>query len=148
MNRLLNLDAAGWRVSLGMLAVRVVVGAAFVFHGWPKIQNPMEWMGPDAPVPGILQAVAAVSEFVGGMALVAGLLTPLAALCLAGTMIGALSYHLNSGDPFVPGPQGGPSWELAATYLAVAVAVLLIGPGRASVDALLFGRPRNYQQAD
>jgi putative oxidoreductase len=63
-------------------------------------------------------------------------------------MIGALSFHLNSGDPFVPGPQGGPSWELAATYLAVVVAVLLIGPGRASVDALLFGRPRNHQQAD
>ena len=48
--------------------VRLVAGTAFVLHGWPKIQNPTGWMGPDAPVPGALQAAAAVAEFGGGVA--------------------------------------------------------------------------------
>ena len=39
-----------------------------------------------------------------------------------------------------PGWQGG-SWELAAVYLAAVTLLLMAGPGRFSLDALLFGRP-------
>jgi putative oxidoreductase len=34
------------------------MGTAFLFHGWPKAQNPFGWMGPEAPVPAFLQAMA------------------------------------------------------------------------------------------
>jgi putative oxidoreductase len=47
--------------------------------------------------------------------------------------------HVPQGDPFVG--QGGPSWELAAVYLACAILFLILGPGRFSLDALFFGRP-------
>jgi putative oxidoreductase len=90
-------------------------------------------------VPGIFQALAAVAEFGGGVALIPGLLTPLAVLGIASTMIGALAMvHLPRRDPFVGSP-GGPSFELAAGYLANAILFLLLGPGVLSLDALLFG---------
>ena len=127
------------RASLGLLIVRLVMGTAFILHGLPKIQTPMAWMGPDAPVPAALQLAAAVAEFGGGIALILGLLTPLAALGLAITMgVAAGMVHIPKGDPFVG--KGGPSWELAGIYLALAIMFLLVGPGRYSIDALLFGR--------
>jgi len=60
-------DTVGRLGSVGLLLLRLVVGAAFLFHGWPKIQNPFGWMGPEAPMPGILLALAALAEFGGGI---------------------------------------------------------------------------------
>jgi putative oxidoreductase len=138
MRKVLFPNEVGLRGSVGLLVLRVVVGLAFVFHGWPKIQNPMHWMG-DAPMPGELQALAALSEFGGGIALVLGLLTPLAALGIGATMGTAVFHvHLPMQHPFVGAP-GKPSYELAAVYLAAAIVFLLVGPGRLSLDALLFG---------
>ncbi len=141
MNWLFPSFVAG-RAAVGLMILRMVTGAAFVLHGWPKIQNPLGWMdGAGASgVPGIVQAVAAVAEFGGGLALIPGLLTPLAALGIAATMIGALAMvHLPHGDPFVGAP-GRPSFELAAGYLANALLLLLAGPGALSLDALLFAK--------
>jgi len=127
------------RTSLGLLALRGVAGAAFIFHGWPKIQNPTGWMGPDPGVPGFLVAAAAVAEFGGGIAWILGALTPLFSLLLIGTMgYAAFIVHIPRGDPFVS--LTPPSYELALVYLAVAVLLLLAGPGRLSVDYCLFGR--------
>ncbi len=39
------------RVFAGLLILRLVVGLAFNFHGYGKIQNPFGWMGPNAGVP-------------------------------------------------------------------------------------------------
>jgi putative oxidoreductase len=135
-------DTTGWLGSIGLLGLRLVVGAAFVFHGWPKIQHPLDWMGAEASVPAIFQALAAVAEFFGGMALVVGLLTRLASLGIMSNMVVALGMvHLPHGDPFVS-PTGGRSYELAAVYLACAVVFLIVGPGRYSLDALLFRSAR------
>jgi putative oxidoreductase len=135
----LYVETPGTCKGVGLLILRLVVGAAFVLHGWPKIQAPTGWMGPDAPVPGILQACAAAAEFVGGMLLMAGLLTPLAALGLCVTMVVAIMFHVNRGDPFV-GKPGTAGYELAAAYLSAVLAILCLGPGRFSIDALLFAR--------
>jgi putative oxidoreductase len=114
------------------------MGAAFILHGWPKIQNPMGWMGAEATVPAFFQMLAAVAEFGGGMALIVGLLTRLASLGIMANMIVAIGMvHLPHGDPFV-GKPGGHSYELAAVYLACAILFVLLGPGRYSLDALLF----------
>jgi len=121
--------------SLGLLALRIIMGSAFVLHGLMKIPAATTWMG-DA-VPGILQAAAAYSELLGGAALVLGLLTPLASLALIGVMSGALFlHHIPSGDPFVGMPGKG-SYELALVYLAGAILFLMSSPGKFSVDYLL-----------
>jgi putative oxidoreductase len=109
-------------------------------HGWGKIQKPFSWMGPDSPVPGFLQALAALSEFGGGIALILGLLTPIAMFGLMCTMLTAIfMVHVRAGDPFVA-RGGGRSYELAALYLGLAVMMILTGPGKLSIDARLFGR--------
>jgi putative oxidoreductase len=127
------------RVSAGLLLLRLVAGAAFLYHGYGKIQSPFGWMGPDAGFPGIFQALAAVSEFGGGLAWMLGLLTPLASCGLACTMTVAVWMHaIVLHDPFVA-LQGGRSYELASVYLCVAVLLLLAGPGRFSVDQVAFG---------
>lgn len=124
------------RSSLGLLLIRIVAGVAFMFHGWPKIQAPFEWMGPDAAIPGIFQALAAVAEFGGGLAWVLGLLMPLASFGMACTMAVAVHFHaIVRGDPFVG--QGG-SWELAALYFVLSLLFILTGPGRYSADDKIF----------
>lgn len=82
-------------MSLALLLVRVAAGAFFIQHGWGKIQNPFHWMDQgDAPAPAFFQLLAAFSEFGGGIALILGLLTPLACFGIACTMAVAVYTHL------------------------------------------------------
>jgi putative oxidoreductase len=128
------------RLSVGLLVVRVAAGLAFMLHGYGKIQNPFGWMGPNAGVPGIFQALAAVSEFGGGLAWILGLLTPIASLGLICTMSVAVWTHVKVlGDPFVANSPGG-SYEPATIYLCIACLLLLAGPGGLSLDRVCFGR--------
>lgn len=126
-------------VDVALLLIRVVAGLAFTMHGWGKIQNPFGWMGPDGFAPGIFQALAAISEFGGGLAWILGLLTPLASFGIGSTMAVAFSFHaFMRGDPFVS-MTGGPSFELAALYFSIALLLIATGPGRFSLDRKLFG---------
>ena len=119
--------------AVAILALRLVAGSAFILHGWPKIQNAFGWMGTE--VPSWLQAMAAFAEFGGGIAILIGLLTQLAALGIACVMSFAIfMVHLPKGDPFVG--QGG-SWEIAAVYLAIMSVLMLRGAGPFSIDAIL-----------
>lgn len=126
------------RASFSMLLFRIVMGSAFVMHGLPKIQHAMTWMT-DAgmgELPGIIQAMAAVSEFGGGIALILGLLTPLAALGIMGTMVGAMAMvHIPMGHPFVA--VGAPSFEMALLYMISSLMIFSAGPGQYSIDAVM-----------
>ncbi len=126
-------------VDFALLLIRLVCGYAFILHGWEKIQNPMGWMGPDSPIPSVFQALAAISEFVGGIALILGFVTRLASLGLLITMLVAVYVHAaQMGDPFV-NPKGAGSYELPAVYLCIMVLLLAAGAGGFSLDKALFG---------
>jgi len=114
-------------LSAVLALLRVGTGAAFVTHGWGKIQNPLHWMdkGGDA-APAFFQLLAAVSEFGGGIALILGLLTPLACFGIFCTMVVAVHRHVTKGGSF----------ELAGIYACIAVLLAVAGPGRYSLDAL------------
>lgn len=95
-----------------------------------------------------LSALAAVAEFFGGLGLILGLLTPVAALGVACVMVVAIGMaHLPSGHPFINAP-GQPSYESAAAYLAVALLLIVTGPGALSLDWLLFGRRSTLNETD
>ena len=127
---------------VALLVLRVVAGIAMATHGWGKIQNPFAWMGEGAAVPGIFQALAAVSEFAGAIAVALGLVTRLAGLGLSFTMLGAALFHMVVlKDPFVSTGQGG-SYEMATLYLLIYGLLTVHGPGRLSLDAKLFGECR------
>jgi putative oxidoreductase len=138
MYRFYRHEWAGWQ-NLGLLVLRLVVGTAFILHGWPKIQNPMHWMG-DKVSP-ILQLCSALAEFGGGVALIVGFLTPIAAAAIMINMAFALMLvHLPQHQPFVGKGPGG-SFELPLVYFAVMIVLLATGPGAYSLDAMVFGRP-------
>lgn len=126
----------GGRAATGLLILRVLAGLGLMMHGSTKIGNPFGWMGPDAPVPGVFQFLAAFSEFFGGLALIVGLLTPLAALGIMATMLTA-AFTAHANDPFVGGP---PSKEPALSYFAIALTLFLTGPGTLSLDKFVFGK--------
>lgn len=126
-------------IDLVLFIVRVVTGYAFILHGWGKIQNPMGWMPGDS-VPGIFQALGAIAEFGGGVALILGLVSRLASLGLVFTMIVAAYMHaIVFGDPFV-NMKGGGSYEPAVTYLLISLLLTVMGPGKFSLDYKIFGK--------
>lgn len=129
------LEANDKRLSTSLLIVRVVFGVAMAFHGWPKFQNLTTWMGPDAPVPVVLIALAAIAEFLGGIFIALGAFTAVASFLMMCTMLVAATFHISKGDPWIS--NGGAAWELAGLYLALSIMILLVGPGRFSVDALI-----------
>lgn len=136
------LEANDKRLSTSLLLLRVVFGVAMAIHGWPKFQNLTTWMGPDAPIPAILIALAAIAEFLGGIAIVLGALTSIASFGMTCTMIVACAFHISKGDPWISTGTGG-SWEMAGIYLAISIALLLVGPGRFSVDAIITKKYRS-----
>jgi putative oxidoreductase len=126
--------------STALLVLRLIAGIAFIFHGWGKIQQPFGWMGPEAPVPGFFQFLAALSEFGGGIAWVLGFLTPVASVGIGITMAVAVCMHMFvMKDPFVATAAGSGSYEPALLYLGISILFLILGPGKFSLDAKVFG---------
>ena len=128
--------------AVGILFLRVFLGFAMVMHaydyGHGKIMTPLNWMGPD--VPGVLQALAAVSEFFGGLAIMFGVLTPLACLGVMSTMFVAVLVHVLKGEAYFVAPSSvkdANAYESAAIYFLFALTIFLTGPGLLSVDAAL-----------
>lgn len=121
--------------SAGLLVLRIVLGATFLAHGLDKLVDlagAEEFFSSlNIPAPGLVAPLVAVTETVGGLLLIAGLATPLAAAALAGDMLVALvTAHLGHGF-FVE--DGGP--ELVLVLGCACVAITLTGAGRFSLDA-------------
>ena len=67
------------------------------------------------------------------------LVTRLAAIGMAFTMLVAAYMHgVVLGQPFVA--KGGPSYELALVFFAVAFLFVMAGPGNYSLDSKIFGK--------
>jgi putative oxidoreductase len=137
MRRLFNWlgSSTVFQSDLGLFALRVWLGLVLALgHGIDKVSSferfnlSVEKLG--LPMPYVLGTAAALAEFLGGFLLAAGALTRAAAAAIATTMlVAALQVH--GGDPFA-------RQELPLVYGVAAIALALAGPGRLSVDHLLF----------
>lgn len=112
--------------------LRVVSGIALMVHGWPKITNPLgatEMVTSIGFAPASFWSVAlSVTEFFGGLLLLLGLFTRLAAL---GTfMILAVAAYTH----WVVWQQGWGGAETALLWAAINLFFVARGGGRYSID--------------
>lgn len=125
----------------GIAILRVIAGVVFAAHGYQKlfvygfagVQGAFTKMG--APMPTVTGPLVALLEFFGGLALIVGLLTRLAALGLAIDMLGAILIVHLAGGFFLPS-----GYEFALLLLAASLTVAVAGPGALSVDGMLARR--------
>lgn len=111
------------------LPLRIIAGIGFMMHGLPKLldipgtQNSFTSMG----LPPELAIIIGLLEFIGGLAILLGIFTRIAAGLLAINMIGAiLLVKLSKG--FIGG------YELDLLYLAIMISLMLTGPGNFSIE--------------
>jgi len=125
------------RFGLGLLILRLFVGFAFVRHGSGKL-NDIAGFAAEFHIPKPMALAAMLTQLCGGVLLLLGLLTPLAALGIASTVAVATFFLIKEGQPFI-NPKGH-SWENTAFYVAAGLALALLGPGSYSLDAYWLGR--------
>jgi uncharacterized membrane protein YphA (DoxX/SURF4 family) len=111
-----RLSACNRRCSLAsLLILRLFVGIAFIQHGSGKLTHPSEFAA-ELGIPIWLALITMLTQPIGGILLILGALTPLAALGIAGTMITATMFLISRGEPFIN--PAGHSWENSVFYLA------------------------------
>ncbi len=118
------------------LVLRLVLGGLMVLHGLPKIKNlkqPASWVGSTGWTWAVPFAyLFSLLEFFGGIALILGLLTQLVALLFVLEMIATTIFaQLKLKKKLMGG------WETDLLYLVGALALVVIGAGAWSLDALL-----------
>lgn len=136
----------GWTAFI----LRIVLGIVFFAHG---AQLTLGWFGGHPfgqtvaafgkmglPVP--IAALVILAQFLGGLGLIVGLLTRVAAIGIAAVMTGAIFIaHIHVGL-FMNwyGRQKGEGYEYHLLAIAIAVALIILGGGNLSLDKMFSER--------
>ncbi|RJX72496.1 DoxX family protein [Pseudomonas sp. LS-2] len=134
------------RAGYGITILRILVGIIFMAHGSQKLfgmfggyglEGTGQYMASLGLNPGYLMALLSGSaEFFGGLALFLGLLARPAALVLIVMLVVAiLSVHIHNGLF-----MANNGYEFGLALLGGAIAVLVEGAGRISLDRLIAGK--------
>jgi putative oxidoreductase len=137
------LDRLHW---LGPLLVRISLASVFIVTGWGKLHNLAKVTGffteLGIPMPGFNAGMVSCVEFFGGILILLGLFTRLAAIPMAlSMMVAILTAKLGEVD--------GVATFFAFnefTYFACFVWLVVAGAGDVSLDRLLLGRWRKALQ--
>jgi putative oxidoreductase len=120
--------------SVGLLLLRLSIGGLMIHHGQEKLADPQQFANTyvaslHLPFPLFFAYAAGLSELIGSWLVILGLLTPVGALALSGTMTVAAYQHISTAgfNIYV--------LELVLLYLGGSLALLFNGPGRFSFDA-------------
>jgi len=128
------LQRPGWLGSVGLLLLRLSIGALMIHHGQEKLADPRQFADTyvaslHLPFPLFFAYAAGFSELIGSWLVIFGLFTPLGALALSGTMaVAAYQHILTAGFNIYV-------LELVLLYLGGSLALVCNGPGLLSVDA-------------
>lgn len=138
----------GWTAFI----LRVVLGIVFFAHG---AQLTLGWFGGHPfgqtvasfgkmGMPAMIAALVILAQFLGGIGLIVGLLTRVAAIGIAAVMTGAIFIaHIHVGF-FMNwfGNQKGEGYEYHLLAIAIAVALIILGGGNLSLDKLMSSAKR------
>lgn len=128
-------------VQFALLLFRVFLGIVMMTHGYPKLQKLMaggniEFMDFLGLGPAISLVLVVFAEFVCSIFLILGLFTRWMLIPLIITMLVAVfGVHIN--DSFG-------KMELGLLYLVGYIVLMIIGPGRYSIDGLISKRKEKY----
>jgi putative oxidoreductase len=123
---------------LGLLALRLVLGAIMIAHGYGKVfhgglaqhVHRVSSLG----LPGWLAYCSAFAEFFGGIAVIAGLFTRCFSLAiLIDLMVAIWKIHWKNGM------FGKGGYEFPLTLVTIAFALILFGAGPIAIDAIRVG---------
>ena len=116
-------------LAYGPLPIRILAGITFLAHGLPKFENIAETQGffGSVGLPPELALPIGLLEVIGGIFLLVGVVTRIAAALFIIDMIGAIVL-VKLPDGFVDG------YELESLLIAISVSLLLTGPGRISIE--------------
>lgn len=128
---------------IALLALRVVLGVIMMAHGYGKVFGGMERFAQNVSnlgFPTFMAYVAAYSEFFGGLLVILGLGTRIAALFIIGVMTVAIfKVH------WAQGLTGQGGFEFPLALGTIAFALVFLGPGPISIDRFL-SRPARKSQ--
>ncbi len=117
--------------SFAPVPIRVIIGIVFIMHGLPKFENTQGTQGffgtiglpPDLALP------IAFLEVIGGIALLLGIFTRIASILFIIEMIFVVLMIKET-----HGLTGQGGYELELLLMAIAISLLLSGPGRISIE--------------
>jgi putative oxidoreductase len=122
---------------LALVALRLTLGVIFIAHGSHKVYGRLHEFAntvSDLGLPAWLGYVASFTEFLGGILLILGALTRVAAFALLVDMIVAIAkVHWKHGL------TGNVGYEFPLALLTMAFALILFGAGPISIDAIRGG---------
>jgi len=129
--------------------VRIVLGVVFFAHGAQKalgwfggagLQSTVRVFREQLRIPAPLALLSVAAEFLGGLGLIVGLLSRIAALGIAVVMIVALVAVHGKFGFFMNwyGEKQGHGIEYHILVLALALAVIIKGAGAFSLDQVLY----------
>ncbi len=125
---------------LGLLALRLVLGAIMIAHGSTKVFGGMHnfaGMVHGMGMPAWLAYLAAATEFGGGILIILGLLTRFVSLCMVIDMLVAIfKVHWKHG--FV----GEGNYQFPLALAAMAFALIFFGGGPIAIDWLWGSKSR------
>lgn len=131
---------------LGPLVARFTLGVLFLSTGWGKVHGldrvTQFFTELGIPAPGFNAHMVSFVELIGGALLIVGLASRLAALPLIASMAVAIVTAQREQIHGLPDLFGLVEW----TYLALLLWVVTAGPGKVSLDHLLFARGRAAQR--
>jgi putative oxidoreductase len=130
------------------MIVRVVLGVSMFAHGaqnvlgWfggPGLRNSLRSFREQLHIPAAPALLALAAEFLGGLGLIVGLFSRVAALGIAVTMLVAAMVHFSNGF-FLNwyGTKKGHGFEYHILVIALALVVIAKGAGGFSADRLLY----------
>lgn len=118
---------------VGLLGMRVALGAVMIVHGYPKVTNihGVEKFFSSVGLPWWSAYLSAGAEFFGGILIIIGLLTRPAALALLIDMVVAIAkVHWKHGL------VGEGNYQLPLSLAALSLALIFFGAGPFALDAI------------
>lgn len=122
------------------LGLRLVLGTAFIVHGFEKFSPEFAGYMPSFGIPLQMQIPLALAEVVPGILLILGVLSRISSSLLSVVMLGAIFVVLHASS--FTGQMG---YEYPLVLLAVNLVVIVIGPGRISLSHITKKIPRFLQ---